>query len=157
MAPVVSRVDLLRVGAAVTISAAFFSSPIHAQTAAINDLKGKIFDAKMAVQTFAAGLKHCDELDGTTFYMQTRDRVLKLEDYHRALDNFAAQAIFNPETKRPWNQQDADARWEVIKKEAVSDQATCALVASLPDLQKKLDNLQQQAGPPQNTPPPGGK
>ena len=71
----------------------------------------------MAVQTFAQGLKHCGELNGTTFYMQTRDRVINLEDYHRSLDNLASQGVFNPETKRPWNQQDADARWEVIKKE----------------------------------------
>jgi hypothetical protein len=155
MARVVSRIGLLRVAGTATISAAFFAGPLHAQTAAINDLKGKIFDAKMAVQTFASGLRHCDELDGTTFYMQTRDRVIKLEDYHRSLDNLAAQGVFNPETKRPWNQQDADARWEVIKKEAASDQETCALVASLPDLQKKLEDLQQQATTPQNTPPPG--
>ncbi len=111
----------------------------------------------MAMQTFAAGLKHCGEIDGTTFYMRTRDRALKLDDYHRALNNFAAQRIFNSEIKRPWNQRDAAARWEALKKEAVSDQATCGLVASLPDLQKKLDSLQQQAAPPQNTPPPGGK
>ena len=110
-----------------------------------------------AVQTFAAGLKHCDELDGTTFYMQTRDRVLRLEDYHHSLDNLAAQGVFNPETKRPWNQQDADARWEVIKKEAATDQTTCALVASLPDLQKKLDDLQRQAAAPQSTTPPDAK
>jgi hypothetical protein len=157
MPPVVSRIDLFRVGAAAAVSAAFFVSPLHAQTAVINDLKGKIFDAKMAVQTFAAGLKHCGELDGTTFYMQTRDRVLRLEDYHHSLDNLAAQGVFNPETKRPWNQQDADARWDVIKKEAASDQATCALVASLPDLQKKLDDLQRRAAVPQSTAPPDSK
>ena len=77
MSPVVSRSDLLCVGAAAAFSAAFFATPLHAQTAVINDLKGKIFDAKMAVQTFAAGLKHCAELDGSTFYMQPRDRVLR--------------------------------------------------------------------------------
>jgi hypothetical protein len=157
MPPVVSRIDLLRVGAAAGFSAAFFATPLHAQTTAINDLKGKIFDAKMAVQTFAQGLKHCGELNGTTFYMQTRDRVINLEDYHRSLDNLASQGVFNPETKRPWNQQDADARWEVIKKEAASDQETCALVASLPDLQKKLDDLQRQAAAPQSTTPSVGK
>jgi hypothetical protein len=148
MTPVVSRIDLLQFLLTGAFAAAFFATPLHAQTAAINDLRGKIFDAKMAEQTFAAGLKHCSELDGTTFYMQTRDRGLKREDYHHSLDNLAAQGIFNPETKRPWNQQDADARWDVIQKEAASDQATCALVASLPDLQRQA---------PQSTPPPGGK
>jgi hypothetical protein len=155
MTPVVSRIDLSRLLLTGAFAAAFLATPLHAQTAAINDLRGKIFDAKMAEQTFAAGLKHCGELDGTTFYMQTCDRVLKLEDYHHSLDNLAAQGIFNPETKRPWNQQDADTRWDVIQKEAASDQATCALVASLPDPQKKLDDLQRQAL--QSTPPPGGK
>jgi hypothetical protein len=43
----------------------------------------------------------------------------------------------NAETRRPWTKQDADARW--------AQQANCALVASLPFLQKKLDEVQQQA------------
>jgi hypothetical protein len=122
-----------------------FPAPARAQNAAINELKGKIFDAKMAQQTFAAGLKHCSELNGSNFYFQARDRVLNLQDYHRSLDNLAAQGVFNPETKRPWNQEDANARWEQVRKEALQDQANCALVASLPELQKKLDDLQQAA------------
>jgi hypothetical protein len=117
----------------------------RAQTAAINELRGKIFDAKMAQQTFAAGLRHCSELNGSNFYFQPRDRVLSLEDYHRSLDSLALQAVFNPATKRPWTQKDADARWDEVKKQAAADQATCALVASLPELQKKLKELQGQA------------
>ena len=128
-------------------------APVQAQTAAINDLKGKIFDAKMAQQTFAAGLQHCTELDGTSFYLQSRDRVLKLDDYHRSLDNLALQSMFNPETKRPWTQADANARWSQVKKQALADQANCALVASLPEMEKRLAELQQgaaaQAGAPQ--------
>jgi hypothetical protein len=126
--------------------------PLHAQTAAINDLKGKIFDAKMAQQTFAAGLQHCSELDGTSFYLQQRNRVLKLDDYHRSLDNLATQRVFNPETKRPWSQEDADARWEQVKKQALADQSNCGLVASLPDLEKKLEQLLQQAAATQSAP-----
>ena len=99
----------------------------------------------MAQQTFAAGLRHCSELNGTNFYYQIRDRVLNLEEFHHSLDSLAQQGVFNPETKRPWNQEDADARWDLVKREAASDVSTCALVASLPDLQKKLDELQQQA------------
>jgi hypothetical protein len=127
-----------------------FAAPLHAQEAAINDLKGKIFDAKMAQQVFAGGLKHCSELNGSNFYFQPRDRVLNLEDYHRSLDSLALQGVFNPQTKRPWNQQDADARWQEVKHQALSDQANCALVASLPDLQKKLEELQTQAAASQN-------
>jgi len=122
-----------------------FATPADAQNATINDLKGKIFDAKMAQQTFAGGLRHCGELNGTKFYFQARDRVLNLEDYHRSLDNLVLQAVFNPETKRPWNTQDATARWEQVKKQAIDDQANCALVASLPELQKRLEDLQKQA------------
>ncbi len=55
------------------------------------------------------------------------------------------QRVFNPATKKPWGQEDADARWDEVRKQALSDKANCALVASLPDLQKKLDELQQQA------------
>jgi hypothetical protein len=127
-----------------------FSAPVRAQNAAINTLKGKIFDAKMAQQTFAGGLRHCSELDGTNFYFQPRDRVLNLEDYHRSLDSLALQRVFNPQTKHPWSQADADARWEQVRKQAVDDKANCALVASLPDLQQQLDDLQKQAAASQN-------
>jgi len=132
-----------------------FSAAARAQLAAINDVKGQIFDAKMAQQTFAGGLKHCSELDGDNFYFQPRDRVLNLIEYHRSLDNLALQGVFNPETKRPWNQQDADARWEQVRKQALSDKANCALVASLPDLQKKLEELQRAATASQTSAPQG--
>jgi hypothetical protein len=136
---------VLRLILMASFPAVFISTSLHAQTAAINDIKGKIFDAKMAQQTFAAGLRHCSELNGTNFYYQIRDRVLNLEEFHHSLDSLAQQGVFNPETKRPWNQEDADARWNLVKREAASDVSTCALVASLPDLQKRLDELQQQA------------
>jgi len=102
----------------------------------------------MMQQTFAGGLRHCSEFDGTNFYFQQRDRVLNLADYHRALDSLALQRAFNPETHKPWSQQDADARWAEAQKQAAQDQTNCALVASLPDLQKKLLALQQGAAPP---------
>jgi len=152
MAPVVLRIVL-----AAAFFAASVATPSRAQIAAINDLKGQIFDAKMAQQSFAGGLKHCSELNGANFYFQQRDRVLNLEDFHRSLENLAKQSVFNPETKRPWNEQDAEARWQQVKQQAVKDQASCALVASLPDLQKKLDALQQQAAASQSNTPPATK
>jgi hypothetical protein len=133
------------------LSAVLIATPLHAQTAAIDTLKGKIFDAKMAQQTFAGGLKHCNELDGTNFYFQARDRVLNLDDYHRSLESLALQGVYNPETKRPWSQQDAEARWTQVQKQAAMDKANCTLVAGLPELQKKLDDLQREAA----TPPAG--
>jgi hypothetical protein len=87
-----------------------FSAPAQAQNAVISDLKGKIFDVKMAQETFAGGLKHCGELDGTNFYFRPRDRVLNLDEYHRSLESLAMQRVFNPTTKKPWSQEDANAR-----------------------------------------------
>ena len=55
------------------------------------------------------------------------------------------QRVFNPETKRPWSEEDATVKWEQVQKEATDDRANCALVASLPELQTKLDDLQKQA------------
>jgi hypothetical protein len=111
------------------------ASSLHAQDA-LNDLKAKIWEAELAQRNFAAGLPHCSELNGTNFYFQQRDRVLNLEDYRRSLDNLLMQGAFNPETRRPWNKQDADARWAQVQKQATTDQANCAAVESLPFLQK---------------------
>jgi hypothetical protein len=122
-----------------------FSIPGHAQSDAINELKAKIFEAKTVQQTFAGGLRHCSEIDGKTFYLQPRDRVLKLDDFHRSLDNLVLGRAFNPETKRPWTQEDANARWDQVRRQALDDKAKCDLVASLPFMQKKLDDLQRQS------------
>jgi hypothetical protein len=126
------------------------ASPVHAQNAeGVSEIKSKIWDAELAQRNFARGLPHCNELNGTNFYFDPRDRVLNLQDYRRSLDNLVVQGAFNTETKRPWNKQDAEARWTQVQKQAVADQASCAAVASLPFLRKKLKELeQQQAGVP---------
>ena len=118
---------------------------LHAQSPTIDDLKGKIFDAGMAKQMFANGLKFCGELDGKNFYFAPRDRVLNLEDYHRSLDSLAREHVFNPETRRPWNEQDAANRWQQVQQQAISDKANCDLVASLPELQRELEELEKKA------------
>src|SRR3984885_6110592 len=125
------------------------AAPAHAQNQAVDDLKGRIFDARMAKQTFAGGLKFCNELDGKHFYFQARDRVLDLEEYHRSLENLAKQQVFNPEKHRPWTEQDAADRWDQVQKQAVSDQANCQLVASLPALEKQLDELEKNPPAPE--------
>jgi hypothetical protein len=115
----------------------------HADDATINDLKAKIFDANMAKQTFVKGAKFCKDLDGTTnFYFEPRDRVLNLQDYHRSLESLAKEQAYNGETRRPWNEQDASARWDQAQKEAAKDKANCDLIASLPFLEKKLQELE---------------
>jgi hypothetical protein len=123
------------------------STPLLAQnSAALNDIKAKVWEAQLVQRNFAAGLRHCNELNGTNFYFETRDRVLNLQDYRRSLDNLAAQGAYNPETRRPWSKQDADARWAQVQKDAVTHQSNCAAVASLPFLEKKLKEMEQQSG-----------
>jgi len=140
-----TRIVVTRTALGTIVIAFNFSVSVHAQNDVINDLKGRIFEAKTVQQTFAVGLKYCSEFDGKNFYLQPRDRVLKLDDFHRSLDNLVLGRAFNPETKRPWTQEDANARWEQVQKQALDDKAKCDLVASLPFLQKKLDDLQRQA------------
>ena len=118
----------------------------HAQTQqSINDLKGKIFDAKMLQQTFVNGLKFCNVLNGTNFYFPPRNRVLDLEEYHRSLESLAQQRVFNPERHRPWTEEDAAERWTLVQRQATKDAENCKLVASLPDLEKQLDDMEKKA------------
>ena len=138
---------MTRTGLWTVLLGLMISSAVQAQTSpAVNEVKAKIWEAQLVQRNFAAGLRHCGELNGTNFYFAQRDRVLNLQDYRRSLDNLAAQGGFNPETRRPWNKQDADARWAEVQKDAVTDQANCAAVASLPFLEKKLKELDQQSG-----------
>jgi hypothetical protein len=131
----------------IALLASAVASSLHAQdAAALNDLKAEIWEAELVQRNFAAGLPHSSELNGTNFYFQARDRVLNLQDYRRSLDSFVMQGAFNPETRRPWNKQDADARWLEVQKQATTDQANCAAVANLPSLRNRLKELSAPAG-----------
>jgi tRNA nucleotidyltransferase/poly(A) polymerase len=118
-------------------------SPLHAQNAAIDELKGKIFDARTAQQTLGNGLKYCSELNGKSFYYQLRNRILNLEEYFHSLENLVKAQVFNPDKRRPWTLQDAKERWEEVKKQAQADKEKCELVQSLPELEKRLAELQK--------------
>jgi hypothetical protein len=120
-------------------------SPLQAQNPAIDDLKGKIFDAQMAQKMYADGLKHCSELNGKTFYQRLHNRILNLEEYLQSLDNLVKAEVFNPEKRRPWSAADAKERQDAVKKEAQEDKARCDLVQSLPELQKQLQELEKNA------------
>ncbi len=140
---------MTRIGVWAVLLVLTVSTPLRAQNSeALNDLKGKIWETQLVQRNFAAGLRHCNELNGTNFYFEQRDRVLNLQDYRRSLDNLTAQGAYNPETKRPWSKQDADARWVQVQKDALTHQANCAAVASLPFLEKKLKEMEQQSGAP---------
>jgi len=118
-------------------------SPLHAQNAAIDEIKSKIFNARMAQQTFANGLKYCSELNGKSFYYQLRNRILNLEEYFHSLENLVKAQVYNPDKRRPWTLQDAKERWEQVKKQAQADREKCELVQSLPELEKRLEELQK--------------
>lgn len=144
--------DDMRVLISSVIVVTLFSSiGLYAQDAAtndlkgINDLKGKIFDAKMAQQQFANALKFCNELNGTNFYFAQRNRVLDLDEYHQSLESLAKTKVFNAETRKPWSDEEAAARWAQAQKQAATDKANCELVTSLPQLEKQLDELQKKA------------
>ena len=94
---------------------------------------------------FAGGLKHCDELDGKSFYYQIRNRILNLEEFAHSLDNLVKAEVFNPAKRRPWTLEDAKERWEEVKKQAKEDKEKCELVRSLPELEKRLQEMQQKA------------
>jgi hypothetical protein len=103
----------------------------------LNDLKAKV--CRTGTQNFAAGLPHCSELHGTNFYFYPRDRALNLQDYRRARSTISSRrGAFNPETRRPWNKQDADGQARVQKTRDHQSGANCAAVASLPSLRQKL-------------------
>jgi len=117
----------------------------QAQTPAIDELKGKIFDARMAEKTFSGGLKYCNELNRKNFYFQLRNRILNLEEYFRSLESLVKGEVYNPAKRRAWTLEDAKERWEEVKKQAQEDKRKCELVESLPKLEKELQALQAAA------------
>jgi hypothetical protein len=116
----------------------------RAQSQEIDDIKGKIFDAHMAQQTFA-GLKYCGELNGKSFYFQLRNRILNLEEYFHSLESLVKAEVYNPAKRRAWTLEDAKERWEEVRQQALEDKRKCELVASLPKLEKRLQELQAAA------------
>jgi hypothetical protein len=123
-------------------------SPAFAQSPILDEVKAKILDAKTLKQTFAGGLKYCSDLNGSNFYFAPRDRVLNLDDYHRSLENLAKQQAFNSETRRQWNDKDAADLWAAAQQQATRDKKNCELVASLPKLEKQLDDMEKNAAAP---------
>jgi hypothetical protein len=143
--PVKAAGNFTRLACCAAAISAAAATAAYSQQAAIDDIKGKIFDARMAQQTFAEGLKHCNELDGKNVFQRLHNRILNLENYLHSLENLVKAEAFNPEKKRPWNAEDAKQRWEEVKREAQEDREKCELVRSLPQLEKQLDELQKHA------------
>ena len=122
------------------------STPLHAQKSeALNDIKAKVWEAQLVQRNFAAGLRHCNELNGTNFYFQMRDRVLNLEEYQRSLESLVKAKARNPAKQGPWTHEDAKERSEEVKRQAQEDKRKCELVQSLPKLEERLQELQAVA------------
>jgi hypothetical protein len=137
------RHAVLLVGGTLVVCCA--ATPVtRAQTLDIDELKGQIFDARMAQQSFG-GLKYCSDLNGTSFYFQLRNRILNLEEYFRSLESLVKAGVYNPAKRRAWTLEDAKERWEEVKKQAQDDKRKCELVQSLPKLEKRLQELQAAA------------
>jgi hypothetical protein len=100
-------------------------------------------------QRFTVGLRHCSELNGTNFYFPTASSICKTITSLWKISSRRVCSIPKPSGRRP--SRTPDARWAQVTLQARADQANCALVASLPFLQKELDEMQQQAPPPQGT------
>jgi hypothetical protein len=114
------------------------------QSLTVDQLKSKIFAAKIVEKTFTKGARFCKQLDGKNFYFETRDRVLNLDDYSKSLDNLVRNRAFNPEKKRPWNSEDAKARMEIVHKMAVEDRDNCELIANRANNEKQLNELEKK-------------
>ena len=100
---VTAEADMTRTGLWALLLVLTASIPLRAQNSeALNDIKAKIWEAQLVQRNFSGGLRHCNELNGTNFYFEQRDRVLNLQDYRRSLDNLAAQGGYNPDTRHPW-------------------------------------------------------
>jgi hypothetical protein len=131
-------------GWALVVIGVLVPASLRAQSPTVNELKSKIFDAKIVEKTFAKGAPFCKELNGKNFYFETRNRVLNLDDYSKSLDNLVRDRAFNPEKKRPWNPEDAKVRMDVVHKMAAEDVVNCELIANRASYEKQLNDLQKK-------------
>jgi hypothetical protein len=143
--PVKAAGNLTRLACCTAAISAAAATAVYSQQAAIDDIKGKIFDARMAQQTFAEGLKHCNELDGKNVFQQLHNRILNLENYLHSLENLVKAQAFNPEKKRPWNTEDAKQRWEEVKRQAQEDREKCDWCGACRNSRSSSTKLQKNA------------
>jgi hypothetical protein len=116
-----------------------------AQGSTLNELRAKVFDARMAVKTFVNGAHHCNELNGSNFYFERRNRVLGLQEFRQSLDNLVAAQTFNPERHRPWSKEDAELRWQQVSRLASEELRICKLIVTLPELEHQLADIEAKA------------
>jgi len=99
--------------------------------------KKDIRRAHGAQQSFNS-LKFCSEPNGTSSYFPDAQS-------HPQSGRIFLLGIYNPAKRRAWTLEDANERWEEVKKQARDDTRKCELVASFPKLEKRLQELQAAA------------
>jgi hypothetical protein len=124
-----------------TIALAF---PLHATAEEQNlvTLKKEITEAHNVERAFADGLQHCAALDGKSFYNDMQKRVVLLTELETSVNNLIKDRVFNPQKKHPWTASDAEERMKLAQLQAERDQRNCKLVARLPEMNKKLDEME---------------
>jgi hypothetical protein len=109
---------------------------------AIQTLKSDIAEAKNVQRIFADTLPHCASLDGNSFYNNAQKRVVLLSELETSVKNLVKDQVFNPQKKHPWTAGDAEELMKVGQLQAERDQRNCNLVAKLPEMNKKLNELE---------------
>jgi hypothetical protein len=130
----------MKIIAAAVLGFGFLMTPgLRAEEARLGDakitaLRMEILALENTKRKLGEGWKHCDALDGKSIYLENQKRVQNIEDYHGALLRLVKDQAFNPEKKRPWSAEDAEARWQAVQKLALEEKSHCATIAKLPAL-----------------------
>lgn len=111
---------------------------------AVMTLKSDISAAQNIQRLFADGLPHCAVLNGTSFYNSSQKRVIVLSELQTSLQNLVKDQVFNAKKGHPWSADDANESMKMAKTQADKDKYNCNLVAKLPELVKKLAELESR-------------
>jgi hypothetical protein len=111
---------------------------------AIKTLKADIAETQMVQRMFADGLKHCAELNGASFYNSNQKRVVLLSDVQSSVQNLVKDQVFNFKKRHLWTTADADESVALAQLQADKDKHNCDLVAQLPEMMKKLAELESR-------------
>jgi hypothetical protein len=121
----------------------------QAQSPTLNELRGKVFDARMVQKMFANGLRFCNVLDGTNFYFAPQNRVLDLKEYHRSVESLAGDAGL--QSGDPAAVECGGCRSALTKGKtaSIARPRDLRVVASLPELEKRLEEMEEKCLAPQ--------
>ena len=134
----------IRAACVIAFGACLIPPLAYGQAPDVNILKSEIAEAQNVQRTFADGLQHCADLDGTRLYNSGQKRVIVLSELQTSLQNLVKDQVFNPQKKRLWTAADTDERMKIAQSQANQDRRNCNLVAKLPEMVKKLAELESK-------------